>query len=59
VALRLLAVTSEITVEASVGLCSNTDNVANFDVAFSLRSDSDGDTYDFVTDDDRVRGLAL
>lgn len=59
VALRLLTVTSKVTIEASVCLCANTDNVANLDVTFGLRSNSDGDTYDLVADDDRVRGLAL
>ena len=36
---------------AGVCLCSYTDEVANFDVSFGFGSDSDGDTYNFVTDD--------
>ena len=48
-----------LAVLARVGLCADADNVALLDAALSLGSDADGDTDDFVADDDGVRGLAL
>lgn len=55
----LTLVALAITLQARVGLGANTDNVADLDVALGLGADANGDTDDFVSDNEGVLGAAL
>jgi hypothetical protein len=60
IALRpLIVTTAQPSIETSIGLSTDTDNVADFDAAFSLTSNAYSDADDLVAYHDGVWGLTL